>query len=245
LYGYSVNPNQTKQYLVYELSANGSLNGFLRDACNRSRLTSSIRLSIMFEITRVVNFLHLGGCKGYKMFHRDIQSSTIWLSEDFTARLMGCGLSKLVPIITSPMTSSSEANDSLPFGTRGYMCPEYLNNPDPSYYEASYDVYSIGIVMVELILGQLIGDCDCDCDSSSSKLGSEFLDVLRDVVDREGNQAMNACAWLKEHADRSIVWNEESLDIVCKAAIGCLTPIAPGRKAVTEKLMVKVRHACV
>jgi serine/threonine protein kinase len=239
MYAFSLDANDTQQYLVYAGSANGSLDGFLRDDVNRARLSATTRLTIMFEIVRVVSFLHSGGGKQGIMFHRDIQCATIWLSEDFSAKLMDCGLYKLVPNIQKASTktsssSSTEKGSSSPFGTRGHMCPEYLNHPDSDYYEDFYDAYSMGIVMVELILGRLIGDCACD--SSSSKLGSEFLDVLRDVIEsEEGSQVINACEWLKDHADRSIVWREDYLDVLCTSAMECLLAFTPiGRKAAKE-----------
>ena len=122
------------------------------------------------------------------------------------------------------------------------MCPEYLNNKDANHYEAAYDVYSIGMVMVELILGRLIGDCD----SSSANHASEFLDMLlrnSSLECEEGNQIMTCCEWLKEHADPSIVWDAECLDRVCKAAIGCLRPITPtGGRMTMEELVNTTRE---
>jgi serine/threonine protein kinase len=211
---------------VYAYSANGSLDSFLRDDFKRARLTGSIRLSIMFDLIGVIPFLHTGGCKGYKLIHSDIQCATIWLSDDFKAQLMCCGLSKLLHNISNASTkksSSSRANtSSSPFGTRRYMCPESFNNPDLVEYEAAYDVYSIGIVLVQLVLGQLIDDCDCD--SSSSKDGSEFLDMLKFT---NNSQVMKAFEWLKEHADRSIVWDPANLNVICRVVMACLAASHP------------------
>ena len=239
LYGYSLNANHLHQYLVYEHSAHGSLDGFLRDDENRSRLTANKRLLIMFQLTRAVHFLHNGGCKNCTLFHRDIQSANIWLSENYTARLMDCGLAQLVPIISNASTTSSVVNGLSPFGSRGYMCPEYLRNANLGRYEAAYDVYSVGVVMMELILGHLIGESSFNDDS-------EFFDVFSVCVkDEEGSQIMNGCEWLKEHVDRSIVWTPEALDVVCKAAIGCLTPTPVGRMKATELLDMLDEAACL
>ena len=79
LHGWALNANHNVQYLIYALPDNGSLAASLRNDCNRARLTQSIRLSIMFELSRVVRFLHDGGCQGRKLYHRDIQSATLWL----------------------------------------------------------------------------------------------------------------------------------------------------------------------
>jgi serine/threonine protein kinase len=242
LHGWALNIKHEVQYLVYTLTDNGSLATFLRKDCNRALLTPSIRLSILFDVTRVVRYLHNGECQGQKMFHRDIQSATIWLSEDFTPKLMDYGLSKLIHLIrnantkpssSSSSSSSSAANASSPFGTRRYMCPEYLNNTDPDHYEAGYDVYSIGVLIVELILGTL------DFDSSSPD-DCAFFDVLRDSFSEceEGNQIKICREWLKDHVDPTIVWDVKCLDKLCDAAIGCLTPITPtGGRMTTKDLM--------
>jgi serine/threonine protein kinase len=168
----------------------------------------------MHEITTAVHFLHARGC-----FHRDIRSANIWLSDDYTAHLMDYGLAKFVPIISNDASTTSAVVSALsPFGTREYMCPEYLNNPDSGHYEAAYDVYSVGVVMVELILGSLVG-------APSSRDGSKNFSVFRHCVqDNNGNSIMNGFELLKAQADRSIIWESESLDLVCKTAIRCLTP---------------------
>ena len=89
----------------------------------------------MFELTRAVHFLHAGGCKvegkGWKVYHRDIKSANICLAEDFTARLIDCGLAKFVPdenskVLPGSVTASLRSRTGGPaFGTPGYMCREY------------------------------------------------------------------------------------------------------------------------
>jgi serine/threonine protein kinase len=214
LYGYSLNANQAQQYLVFEHAAKGPLNGFLNADCKRTQLTALIRISIIYELTTAVQCLHNGGC-----FHRDIQSANIWLSHDYTAQLMDCRLATFVPIgSNTACTMSAVVNPLSPTGAIEYICPEYLNNTDSGHYEAAYDMYAVGVVMVELILGYLIG-------GPSSRDGTNGFSVFRDCVqDDEGKQITNGFELLKQHADRSILWNSESLDLLCKAAIRCLTP---------------------
>ena len=244
LYGYSFNSNHTKQYLVYEHAANGSLDGFLRDDANRARLTADIRLSIMFELTRAVHFLHNGGCNGYRLFHRDIKSVNICLAEDYTARLTDCGLAELIPIDSNTSTTSTIMNcfstGSAIFGTPGYICPEYANDVAMRVvlfsYKAACDVYSIGVVVrvLELSLGYLIGD-----GQQSSTDGTEHLDVFMNccVQDKKGMAIPKGWEVLKEeHADKSIPRTPKSLDLVCDAAIRCMKPTTDGRMTTTDLL---------
>ncbi|KAI2492674.1 serine/threonine kinase [Fragilaria crotonensis] len=232
-------------FLVYEYAANGSLDGFLRDDGNRARLTADIRLSIMFEVARAVNFLHSGGCEGWKVFHRDIKSANICLAEDFTARLIDCGLAKFVPdenpnIVPGSVIPSVRSTTGGPaFGTPGYMCPEYVKKKSRGRscpYIAAFDVYSIGIVMVELILGCLIG-------GQSTRNGTQFDDVFEKYVkDEDDDLIVDGWKILERDADPSIIWDPRSLRLVCKTAIRCITPSSKTRLS-TSELLEELRTA--
>ncbi|KAI2492666.1 serine/threonine kinase [Fragilaria crotonensis] len=245
LYGYSLNANRAQQCLVYEYAANGSLAGFFTDVGNRARLSSDIRLSIMFQLVRAVHFLHTGGCKkvtgdGWKVFHRDIKSANICLADDFTPRLIDCGLAKCVPDDNYSATPGSltvsywSKPDGPPSGTSGYVCPEYLWKKGP--YKAAYDVYSIGVVMVELILGRLNR-------GQSMPSNTEFHDVFQTYVQDEDHLRIDD-GWgkLKRDADPTIIWNAASLELVCKAAIKCMHPSSKKRLS-TKELLDELRDA--
>ena len=249
LYGYSLNANSTQQCLVYEYAANGSLAGFFSDDGNRARLSADIRLSIMFQLVRAVHFLHTGGCKvagkGWKVFHRDIKSANICLAEDFTVRLIDCGLAKFVPDdnrnalpgSVAPSVKSTSRDGT--FGTPGYMCPEYSKMKTrgrPCSYIAAYDVYSIGVVLVELILG-------CSNGGQSTRNGTKFLDVFEKYIEDEcGRLIVDGWEQLKRDADPSIIWNQDALELVCKAAIHCMAPHSDERLT-TKDLLNKLRDA--
>jgi serine/threonine protein kinase len=245
LYGYAFNSNHSQQYLVYEYAAHGSLDGFFRDDAHRAQLTADIRLSIMFELTRAVHFLHSGGCNGYRLFHRDIKSANICLAEDYTVRLIDCGLSELVPINSSAPTTSTVMNcfstNAALFGTPGYICPEFALNVSGgrsySYTEAC-DVYSVGVVLAELIVGHLIGD-----GQELSMDGTEHFDVYYNcIADKKGKDIPRGWERLKEHADPSILWTPESLDLICNAAIRCMNRTTDGRMT-TKELLSTLRQA--
>ena len=232
LYGYNLNIRGPEQFLVYEYAANGSLDSFLQDDGNRARLPADTRLSIMFELARAVHFLHTGGCNGWKVFHRDIKSANIFLAKDFTVRLGDCGLAEFVPddnssIIPGSVTPLLRSTNGGPaFGTPGYMCPEYSRKKCegiPCPYIAAFDVFSIGVVMVEVILGCLTG-------GQSTRNGMKFENALRRYVkDEDDELIVDGCKLLQGDVDPVIDWKPESLEQVCHIAIRCMAPSSKRR----------------
>ncbi|KAI2494858.1 serine/threonine kinase [Fragilaria crotonensis] len=211
LYGYSLTANSTQQCLVYEYAANGSLAGFFTDNGNRACLSADTRLSIMYQLVTAVHFLHAGGCKvegkGWKVFHRDIKSA----NTTSPARLPG----------SSTVALQSTAG-GFAFGTPGYMCPFYVKKKgagNPCPYIAAYDVYSIGVVLVELILG-------CLNATPSTRLRTPSLDVFEMYVQEGRTYCRIVDGWekLKRDADPTITWNPDALEIACRAAIQCMDP---------------------
>ncbi|KAI2493977.1 hypothetical protein MHU86_20551 [Fragilaria crotonensis] len=104
---------------------------------------------------------------------------------------------------------------------------------------AAYDVYSIGIVLVELILGCLNG-------VQSTRNDSLFLDVFENYVQGERSHHRIVDGWdkLKRDADPIIVWNPGALEIACKAAIRCMDPF-PEERLSTENLLDTLSDAIV
>ncbi|KAI2494523.1 serine/threonine kinase [Fragilaria crotonensis] len=244
LYGYSLNVNSTMQYLVYEYATNGSVADFFTDDGNRARLSSGVRLSIMYRLARAVHFLHTGRCvvagEGWRVFHRDIKSANICLADDYAPRLIDCGLAKFVQDDSpganpEPLPGSLRSTfGGLAFGTPGYVCPDILRKKGAGQqcpYIAAYDVYSIGVVLVELILGCLNG-------AQSTRNDSQFLDVFEKYVQEGRTYQRIVDGWerLMGDADPTITWNPGALEIVCRAAIQCMDPLPEERLSTMELL---------
>jgi serine/threonine protein kinase len=210
---------QEHQFLVYECLDNGSVATFLHDDRGRSRLSSRIRFSIMFQLARSVHFLHTGGCDGIKVFHRDIKSANICLTHNYTAKLIDCGLAKFAPEKGGGSPSESMTHSLLAssgnaaFGTPGYICPRYLSLTYT--FESACDVYSIGIVLAELITGCL------QCGQSSD--GKNFGDFYyRYILDENADKVVDGWKLLKEHSDSTVDWEENSLELACQVAMKCM-----------------------
>ncbi|KAL7221213.1 hypothetical protein ACSBR1_023210 [Camellia fascicularis] len=134
--------NEDEFFLVYELCPNGNLAEWLfgKDKV----LTWIQRLEIAIDSARGLWFLHTypKGC----IVHRDIKPTNILLGTNFEAKLSDFGLSKVID--PGESYASSEVR-----GTFGYVDPEYQSN---SKVNSSGDVYSFGIVLLQIISGKKV-----------------------------------------------------------------------------------------
>eukprot|EP01036_Dinobryon_divergens_P031429 gene31429-40823_t len=138
--------------LVYELLALGSLSSQLRDDGQAALFPWQTRLDILLQISTAINYLHCHN-PGYPAYHRDIKADNIALSADYTAKLIDCGLSKYIAEDGQGMSIVSATRGR--FGTPGYMCPSY--NDTTTDYDAKSEVYSFGIVLLEIVTGSIQG----------------------------------------------------------------------------------------
>ncbi len=217
---------------MYEYAANGSLAGFFKDDHTRASLPAEKRLRVMFELAKAVHCLHTGNYSGLKVFHRDIKSENICLAEDFTAKLIDYGLVKFRIDENSDNTGSIMQIGSTKgaVGTPGYMCPEYSREMlmwSECPFIPAYDVFSIGIVMAELILGRL------------------NQNVYQTYVKKdEHTMVTDGLEQLQKDADKKVDWqNQDALQLVCRTAIGCITPDSNTRLG-TEVIMANLEMAC-
>ncbi|GBG73570.1 hypothetical protein CBR_g16914 [Chara braunii] len=131
-----------EQMLVYEYMPNGTLNEHLNGSRGRT-LTCYERLSIAEGAASGLVYLHVHADP--PIIHRDIKPGNILLDSRFVAKVADFGLSKLAPDGGTHLVTTVK-------GTTGYLDPEYYMNNTLS--EKS-DVFSFGIVLLELFTGRL------------------------------------------------------------------------------------------
>ena len=179
LIGYcAVGASSPDQYcLVYEIAPEGDLLRVLQD--RPRELHWKHRLRIAVEIATGLNFLHNSN-PGHPAIHRDIKAANILLFSDFKAKITDCGLSKFVPDGLGGgvgVGMSVGFSGVKRFGTMEYMCPEYIKNT-ALVADAKCDIYSFGLVLLELLSGKLHGINDLFLDSDI-----DGLEVDRAVAD--------------------------------------------------------------
>ncbi|KAJ1698461.1 hypothetical protein LUZ63_006973 [Rhynchospora breviuscula] len=142
LYGYCVDNNQ--RILVYEYMAQGSLQDHLLD-CSRNHkpLNWETRMKIATGAAKGLEYLH--DMANPPVIYRDLKTSNILLGNGFDPKLSDFGLAKLGP------TGEKTHVTTRVMGTYGYCAPEYAMTGKLTKMS---DIYSFGVVMLELITGR-------------------------------------------------------------------------------------------
>ncbi|KAM0941113.1 putative protein kinase RLK-Pelle-LRR-VIII-1 family [Dioscorea sansibarensis] len=134
---------QGEQMLVYEFISNGTLRENLSSENSKQQLDWMRRLKIALGSARGLAYLH--ELADPPIIHRDIKSANILLDEHLNAKVADFGLSKLVSDAEKGQVSTQVK------GTLGYLDPEYYMT---QLLTEKSDVYSYGVVMLELITGK-------------------------------------------------------------------------------------------
>ncbi|KAI0488840.1 hypothetical protein KFK09_028679 [Dendrobium nobile] len=136
-----------ERLLVYEYMRFGSLDVALHDSKNRApsapRLDWSARKKIAIGSARGLAFLH-HSCIPH-IIHRDMKSSNVLIDENLEARVSDFGMARLMNALDTHLSVSTLA------GTPGYVPPEYYQS---FRCTTKGDVYSYGVVLLELLSGK-------------------------------------------------------------------------------------------
>ncbi|XP_061984996.1 proline-rich receptor-like protein kinase PERK9 [Populus nigra] len=139
LVGYCI--SETRRLLVYDYVPNNTLHFHLHEV-GRPALDWATRVKIAAGAARGLAYLH-EDCHP-RIIHRDIKSSNILLDINFEAKVSDFGLAKLALDTNTHVTTRV-------MGTFGYMAPEYASS---GKLTDKSDVFSYGVVLLELITGR-------------------------------------------------------------------------------------------
>ncbi|KAJ4836705.1 hypothetical protein Tsubulata_049553, partial [Turnera subulata] len=129
--------------LVHDFLSKGSLEESLHGQHGKAPLPWKVRFDVALAIAEALNYLHNDCC--WPVIHRDVKSSNILLSDELQPQLLDFGLA-----VWGPADSNYITTDEI-VGTFGYIAPEYFMHGRVS---DKLDVYSFGIVLLELLTGK-------------------------------------------------------------------------------------------
>lgn len=116
----------------------------LRQYLLQNPLSLKKALEMILEISYALCHLHTHG-----VIHRDVKPENVLVDESGHVKVIDFGISQLIdnPLVTS------EPEKARLVGTPIYMSPEQRNDPTSASYPS--DIYSLGIISYELLLGKL------------------------------------------------------------------------------------------
>ncbi|KAH0453309.1 hypothetical protein IEQ34_017633 [Dendrobium chrysotoxum] len=100
------------------------------------------RYDVMIGVARGIQYLHEDAHT--PIIHRDIKASNILIDERWCPKIADFGMARLFPENLSHVSTRV-------VGTNGYMAPEYAMH---GYLSTKADIFSFGVLIIELISGQ-------------------------------------------------------------------------------------------
>ncbi|XP_039118611.1 G-type lectin S-receptor-like serine/threonine-protein kinase SD2-5 [Dioscorea cayenensis subsp. rotundata] len=128
--------------LVFEYMSNGSLDGWIFDEMKQD-LDCETKLNIIADIAKGLAYLH-EGCR-QRIAHLDVKPHNILLDDHFNAKISDFGLAMFID------RDRCQFTNTLMRGTLGYLAPEWQHS---QHIIVKADVYSFGIVMLEILFGR-------------------------------------------------------------------------------------------
>ncbi|KAG8053664.1 hypothetical protein GUJ93_ZPchr0001g32947 [Zizania palustris] len=214
LVGYCISEDQ--RLLVYDFVPNDTLHYHLHGH-GRPVLEWSARVKIAAGSARGMAYLH-EDCHP-RIIHRDIKSSNILLDNNFEAQVADFGLARLAMDAVTHVTTRV-------MGTFGYLAPEYASSGKLT--ERS-DVFSFGVVLLELITGRKPVD-------ASKPLGDESLVEWARPLLTQALETGNVGELVDPRLDKN--FNETEMFRMIEAAAACIRHSASRRPRMSQVLRV-------
>ena len=162
---YEIEVTESPCYIAMEYIKGETLREYLK----KNRLTLHEALDISVQATRAVAAAHAAG-----IVHRDIKPENIMISRDGYVKVLDFGLAKLIepaeeyPDPEALTVTSAQTDPGVVMGTFSYMSPEQARGLSA---DARTDLWSLGVVIYEMVAGQLpfVGGTASDLLSSILK----------------------------------------------------------------------------
>lgn len=131
---YDVGSEGHLQYIAMEFIEGVTLEEMIK---RKAKFSYKILSQIIIQICNALEYAH-----DRKIVHRDIKPANIMVTENYTAKVMDYGIARV--------DSSSMTKTGIAMGTPNYISPEQLQGKSVDHRA---DLFSLGVVMYELLLG--------------------------------------------------------------------------------------------
>ena len=142
----------------------------LRDLIRRGPVPVRRALDLAAQIADGLSAAHAAG-----IVHRDLKPENIMVTRDGRAKILDFGLARYQPRAASaPEATMTVTQPGLVMGTVGYMSPEQVTGSPAA---AQSDIFSLGIVLFEMLSGKLAFERTTSVETMSAILRDEPADL--------------------------------------------------------------------
>jgi serine/threonine protein kinase len=137
---FDISEHDGRLFLTMEFVEGKSLNDIIKA---KGAVDARTAAKLVSKLAAAVQFAHLKG-----IIHRDLKPANIMIKKDRDFVIMDFGLARRIEKEEAQLTATGAV-----LGTPAYMAPEQLRG-DNKAVGAQSDVYSLGIILYELLTGQ-------------------------------------------------------------------------------------------
>ena len=160
---YDVGREGAVRYVVHELLEGETL----RERLRRGRLAPREALDVAAQTARGLSAAHAKG-----IVHRDVKPENLFVTRDGRVKVLDFGLAKVrASVETQAPTAVALTQPGEVLGTVSYMSPEQLRGS--ASVDARSDVFSLGVLLFELLAGQRPFDGASAAETASRILTTE------------------------------------------------------------------------
>lgn len=155
---YDVGKSGSINYIVMELVEGRPLSDIIEE---RGPLDYKVTIDISKQVAAALSLAHK-----HQIIHRDVKPHNIMITRDGIAKLTDFGIAKAVS------SSTMVADTSKVIGSVHYFSPEQARG---TYVDERSDIYSLGIVMYEMLTGRVPFDGDNPVEVALKHINQEII----------------------------------------------------------------------
>ncbi|XP_058201385.1 probable LRR receptor-like serine/threonine-protein kinase At3g47570 isoform X1 [Rhododendron vialii] len=230
--------------LVYEFMVNGSLHEWLHPNGNGEGVPEELRslnllqrLHIAIDVASALDYLHHHCWE--PIVHCDLKPSNVLLDNEMTARVADFGLARFLLKVTNASFANQSSSIGM-IGSVGYAPPEYGMGNEVS---TSGDVYSYGILLLEMVLGKRPTDSMFTGSLTLHNFAKTALpELVESIFDQtlipqdQMGEASTSISSIRNHSSLSSHKMQECLISLLQVGIACSQEQATDRPDIDEVL---------